>query len=330
MPSLRARMINALLRVTVKPRWRSDLQIAEIRRRASVTDRRLGRGGALVPSEEVEIAGRPARWFGAPELATQRGTLLYLHGGAWVMHLPTLYQRFCAQLCLATGLRVLLLDYRLAPEHPYPAAIDDGLAAYRALVEGGLAPAAIAGDSAGGSLTLVTLMRARDAGLPLPACAVLLSPSTDLTISGASAHYNADADPMFSRGAGDLLPAFYCPGQSRQHPWLSPLFGQWHGLPPLYFVAASTEMLLDDSIRAQDRAVQAGVDAQVEVWPEVPHVFPLFSFLPEARAAMEKIVGFVNRHADAHRRRALPAHPDPAAPSVPVASEPASQQTASS
>ena len=137
------------------------------------------------PVEAVEVAGRRAQWFGAPELAARNGTLLYLHGGAWCLHLPALYAGFAATLSKATGLRVLLVDYRLAPEHPFPAAIDDCLAAYRAMLEsphGG--PVAIAGDSAGGSLTLVTLMRARDAQLPLPACAVLLSPSTDLTFSG--------------------------------------------------------------------------------------------------------------------------------------------------
>jgi acetyl esterase/lipase len=302
-------MLNALLRLTVKPRWRPGLQIAEIRRHASGSDRRFGGGGPQVPSEDVTIGGCAARWFGAPELATQRGTLLYLHGGAWVLHLPALYQRFAAELSVATGLRVLLVDYRLAPEHPYPAATDDCLAVYRALVESGLSPTAVAGDSAGGSLTLVTLMRARDAGLPMPACAVLLSPSTDLTLSGASARYNEQADPMFSSGAGDLLPALYCPGEARQHPWLSPLFGQWNGLPPLYFIAASTEMLLDDSIRAQDRAVQAGVEARIDVWREVPHVFPLFSFLPEARQAVAQIVEFLNAHVE--RRTAAVEHARP-------------------
>jgi acetyl esterase/lipase len=323
-------MLNALLRMTVKPRWRPGLQAGEIRRRASLTDRRFGRGGPAVPGEEVTLAGRPARWFGAPELATRRGTLLYLHGGAWVMHLPALYGRFAAELCVATGLRVLLVDYRLAPEHPYPAATDDCLAAYRALVEPGHTPAAVAGDSAGGSLALVTLMRARDAGLPLPACAVLLSPSTDLTISGASAHYNAEADPMFSPAAGDLLPDLYCPGQPRHHPWLSPLFGAWQGLPPLYFVAGSTEMLLDDSIRAQDRAVQAGVEARIEVWPEVPHVFPLFDFLPEARQARRRMVEFIERHVDGQPR--LPGRDDAGAHASPPAGngEPVAARQASS
>jgi acetyl esterase/lipase len=136
-------------------------------------------------------------------------------------------------------------------------------------------------------------MRARDAQLSLPACGVLLSPSTDLTLSGPSAQYNEAADPMFSAGASDLLPGIYCPGTDRSHPWLSPLFGDWRGLPALYFLVGSTEMLLDDSVRGCDRARQAGVDARIDVWVALPHVFPLFRFLPESRDALERIAGFI-------------------------------------
>ena len=297
MTSLRARAINALLRLTVKPMWRPGLDIAAIRAHAARTDARLARRAIATATEDVVIAGRPARWFGSPQQAAEHGTLLYLHGGAWCIHLPGLYSQFAATLTQATGLRVLLVDYRLAPEHPFPAATDDCFDAYRALAESsGSAPTAVAGDSAGGSLTLVTLMRARDAALPLPACAVLLSPSTDLTLGAPSAQYNAKADPMFSRAAGDLLPDLYCPGLDRRDPLLSPLFGQWAGLPPLYFLAGSTEMLLDDSVRAHDRALQAGPVAEIEVWPKLPHVFPLFGFLPEARDAVGKIAEFVRRH----------------------------------
>ena len=210
---------------------------------------------------------------------SDRGTLLYLHGGAWCLHLPGTYRRLAHRLAALTGLRVLLPDYRLAPEHPFPAAVDDCFATYRWLVDQGYAdrPLAIAGDSAGGSLTLVTMMRARDASLPLPACAALLSPSTDLTMSGPSIEYNERADPMFANAALTLLPDLYCPGVARSHPWLSPLFGQWQGLPPLLFQAGSTEMLLDDSVRAHDRAIAAGVDARIKVWPGLPHVAPLFT-----------------------------------------------------
>jgi acetyl esterase/lipase len=263
---------------------------------------RLVRRAPAIATEAVTVAGVPATWFGAPELA-QRGTVLYLHGGAWCLHLPAIYARFVAQLSQLTGMRVLLPDYRLAPEHPFPAGVDDCFAVYRWMVDEGYTqgPFALAGDSAGGSLSLVTLMRARDARLPLPDCAVLLSPSTDLTTSGASARYNAELDPMFSPAAGDLLPDVYCPGQDRRNPLLSPLFGHWDGLPPLLFHAGSTEMLLDDSIRAHDRAVQAGVAAEIEVFVAMPHVFQAITWLPEARVANRAIADFIVEWS-AHRR----------------------------
>jgi acetyl esterase/lipase len=251
MPSAKARVLNAFLRVTTKRRWRAGMDIGEVRARAGALDRRLGSRLLPIPLQEVLANDVPATWYGAEQLAL-KGTILYLHGGAWCLHLPHLYRQFATRLSTLTGMRVLLPDYRLAPEHPFPAGLDDALAAYRWLVEQGYGarPLYVAGDSAGGNLTAVTLMRARDAGLPLPDCAAMLSPSTDMAMSGASHLYNERIDPMFSAHATNLVPALYCPGADRRHPWLSPLFGDWHGLPPLLFHAGSTEMLLDDSIRA--------------------------------------------------------------------------------
>ena len=298
MPSFRARMINTMLRLTVKPLWRPGLTIDAIRRHTARTDARLGRHRIDCATESVTIDSVPAKWYGSPDLAGRNGTLLYLHGGAWCVHLPGMYGAFAARLSAATGMRVLLVDYRLAPEHQFPAAVDDCLAVYRALVEESAdRPRVIAGDSAGGNLSLITLMRARDAKLPLPACAVLLSPATDITMSGPSIRYNAKADPMFSAGAGDLLPDLYCPGLERTLPLISPLHGDWSGLPPLYFLAGSTEMLLDDSVRAHDRAQQAGTSSRIDVWPDMPHVFPLFQLLPEAKQAIRDIAVFIDEHA---------------------------------
>jgi acetyl esterase/lipase len=144
---------------------------------------------------------------------------------------------------------------------------------------------------------------------------VLLSPSTDLTLSGPSARYNALADPMFNAVSGDLLPDIYCPGQERSHPLLSPLFGNWAGLPPLYFLAGSTEMLLDDSVRAHDRALQAGTSSRIDVWPQLPHVFPIMRMLPESREALHLIVGFIEEHRA--RAESLP-HPASAIAEMPV------------
>jgi len=303
MPSFRARAINRFLRLSTKRIWRPGLDIQQVRQHTAMMDARLSRGVPPVAMEQVDIAGIPATWFGAPELE-RKGTLLYLHGGAWCLHLPGIYRSLVTALSQQTGMRVLLPDYRLAPEHPFPAGIDDCFAVYRWLAERGCAerPFALAGDSAGGNLSLVTLMRARDALLPLPDCAVLLSPATDLTVSGPSQRYNAKADPMFSPAAIDLLPDVYCPGQDRRNPLLSPLFGNWNGLPPLLFHAGSTEMLLDDSIRAHDRAVQAGVEAEIEVWVGLPHVFHVFRLIPESRTGVRAVAEFIDRHAT--RRRA--------------------------
>ncbi|MFO1407850.1 MAG: alpha/beta hydrolase [Steroidobacteraceae bacterium] len=298
MPSLRARMMNAFIRMTTKRVWREDMDIVEVRSHALRMDRRLAGRPPAVPIEDVTVHGIPATWVGDRALEA-RGTLLYLHGGAWCLHLPGIYRRFAARLSALTGMRVLLVDYRLAPEHPFPAATDDCFAAYRWLVEQGYAgrPLVVAGDSAGGSLTAVTLMRARDAGLPLANCAVLISPSTDLTMSGPSATYNLDADPMFSEVSFRMLPPIVCPGLDRTDPLLSPLFGNWAGLPPLLFHAGSTEVLLDDSVRAHDRARQAGVAAEIEVWWQMVHVFQVFHLLPEARTALDRIAAFIARHA---------------------------------
>jgi acetyl esterase/lipase len=313
MPSLRARAINRFLRLTTKRLWRPGLDVQQVRRHTAKMDARLSRGAPPIAMEQVEIAGVPATWFGAPDLE-RKGALLYLHGGAWCLHLPGIYRRLVTALSQQTAMRVLLPEYRLAPEHPFPAGIDDCFAVYRWLAEHGYAerPFALGGDSAGGNLSLVTLMRARDALLPLPDCAVLLSPATDLTVSGPSQRYNAEADPMFSTAAVDLLPDVYCPGQDRRNPRLSPLFGDWNGLPPLLFHAGSTEMLLDDSVRAHDRAVQAGVEAEIEVWVGLPHVFHVFNLIPESRAGVRAVADFIARHGE-HRRETVGAA---AAPTV--------------
>ncbi len=317
MPSIRARLTNAFLRVTTKSVWRPDLDIRQVRAHAAKMDARIGRKAPPVATEAVEFAGVKATWFGDAALSA-RGTILYLHGGAWCIHLPGVYRRLATKLSELTGMRVLLPDYRLAPEHPFPAAIDDCLAVYRALAEGPTGrPRVVAGDSAGGNLALVTLMRARDARLPPPDCAVLLSPATDIALGSPSMRYNAKADPMFSAGAIDLLPDMYCPGLERALPLISPLHGDWTGLPPLYFLAGSTEMLLDDSVRAHDRAQQAGTSARIDVWPDMPHVFPLFAMLPEARQAVADIVAFIGEHT--RHAPALPLSPELDATRDPVA-----------
>ncbi len=294
MPSQRARLTNEFLRLTTKSMWKPDLDLGSIRAHMARMDARLGRRALPVAREEIRIAGVPATWIGEKALEAA-GTILYIHGGAWCLHAPAAYARLATSLSAATGMRVLLIDYRLAPEHRFPAGSDDCLGVYRWLIEQGYheRPLVVAGDSAGGNLTLVTLQRARDAGLPMPCCAVPISPSTDMTMSGPSGQYNAEADPMFSLAAADIFPGLYCPGEDLTNPMISPLFGNWWGLPPLLFHAGSTELLLDDSVRAQDRARQAGVEAYIQVWLNLPHVFHVFHWLPESQQGIAAIAHFI-------------------------------------
>ena len=196
----------------------------------------------------------------------------------------------------ATGLRVLVPDYRLAPEHPFPVGLDDCFAVYRWLIDEGFASQrlAIAGDSAGGNLALGVLMRSRDHGLPLPACAALMSPITDFTGSGRSVQLNEASDVLFGRSALHLVQSAYLGGAAADDPAVSPLFGDWAGLPPLLFHTSDSEMLLDDSLRAVERARACGVHAEAKVWPDLPHVFQLIDLLPEARESLAEI-GKVHR-----------------------------------
>lgn len=259
---------------------------AEIRRFERLFARRM-----QVPvSGTVNLGRSTASWIDAVTPPPER-VVLYLHGGAFITESPQLHGVLLARLCAAAGTRGFMVSYRLAPEHPYPAATDDCLAAYRYLLDNGYPSQriAIAGDSAGGNLTLVTLQRARDEGLPLPAAAVCLSPVTDATFSGASYERNDDVDPLFPRSALEHLAEFYVPAELRSHPYVSPLFGNVAGLPPTLLIVGSSELLLDDSTRY---ACLAG-NATLEVWHDMPHVFPAIASLNEAKLAVQGMARFL-------------------------------------
>ena len=243
----------------------------------------------------VEVAGRAAEWITAAGARTDR-TLLYLHGGGYCVGSIASHRTLAADLSRAAGLRVLLLDYRLAPEHPFPAAVDDATAAYRFLLDGGADPRklAIAGDSAGGGLTAATLLALRDADTPLPAAAALLSPWLDLTLSGASMDALADRDPMVQREPLQRMADAYLHGADAKSPLASPLFADLRHLPPMLVHVGSAETLLDDSTRFAERARAAGVDATLEVWDDMVHVWHAFAFiLPEGRDAVARVGTFL-------------------------------------
>jgi epsilon-lactone hydrolase len=246
----------------------------------------------LAAQTEAVVAGTaPALWIDVKG-ARDDAVVLYLHGGAFVAETPALHGALLARICRVAHARGLMVSYRLAPEHRYPAALDDCVAAYRWLLEQGhdARRIVVAGDSAGGNLTLALLLRARDEGLPLPGGAVALSPVADLTFSGDSIRRNDGVDDMFSADIMEtLVPVYLERAELRTDPHVSPVFGDYEGLPPLLLIVGSTELLLDDSVRVAQRCP----GAQLLVWHGMPHVFPALDFLPEAHEATKRIGRFV-------------------------------------
>jgi acetyl esterase/lipase len=245
--------------------------------------------------EPADAAGVPAEWVTGAGV-TASDVLLYLHGGGYQGGSPAVVRNMVARISVAAQCRVLSVDYRLAPEHPFPAAVDDALAAYRFLLLGGAEPASVAigGDSAGGGLALATLVALRDAGDRLPAAAVTMSPWTDLALTGESLRTRADVDVMIKPAGVPDTVAAYLAGADPRHPYASPLYAQLHGLPPVLIHVGDAEVILDDSTRFAAKAREAGVDVTLEVWDEMPHVFPAFAgFLPESDQAIEHIGGWL-------------------------------------
>lgn len=248
-----------------------------------------------VATRRTVLGGRPALEL-EPAGAADRGRLLYLHGGGYVIGSPDTHAGLVGELVRRAGIRATSLDYRLAPEHPFPAALDDGLAAYRALLDGGTDPAelVVAGDSAGGGLAISLLVAARAAGLPQPAAVAVLSPWTDLTLGGDSIRTLEAADPIFV--AEDLADyaGHYLGDGDRAQPLASPLFADLTGLPPLLVQVGAHELLLDDAVRLAGRAGAGDVEVTLEVWPGVPHVFQHhYGRLDDADAALDRIAGFL-------------------------------------
>jgi acetyl esterase/lipase len=251
-----------------------------------------------VKCERLSAGGVDAEWITAPGAAADRA-VLYLHGGGYVMGSINTHRDMIGRLSRAAQARVLALNYRLAPEHPFPAAVEDALAGYRYLLDQGLQPArmAVAGDSAGGGLTLATLVAARDAGIRLPAAAVCLSPWVDFEGLGESMKTRLHVDPIASPDGTRLLAQAYLAGKDPRTPLAAPLYADFKGLPPLLIQVGDHETLLDDSNRVAARARAAGVKVTLEVWPEMIHVWQLFAtFLPEAQEAIEVIGKFIRAH----------------------------------
>ena len=225
--------------------------------------------------------------------------VVYFHGGVYVLGGAVQAAGLASEVGRRTGARVVSVDYRLAPEHPYPAAADDALAVYQALLGGGADPSDVvfAGESAGGGLAVATLVSARDHGLPLPAAALVMSPYADLTLAGATMDTKAGADVLMSRDNLAARVGDYTAGHDPADPLISPIFADLSGLPPLIIQAGTHEVLLDDAVRLARQAAVADVEVTLDVTPGVPHVFQTFyPILDEAAAALDRAGQFLTAH----------------------------------
>ena len=252
-----------------------------------------------VACESVDAGGVPAEWIAAPGAREDR-VILYLHGGGYVIGSINSHRELASRISRESQARALSIDYRLAPENPFPAGLEDATAAYRWLLSTGVEPTrvVVAGDSAGGGLTLATLLALRDAGAPLPAAGVCLSPWTDLEGTGDSAKPGAVDDPMVQLEGLVTMGRHYLGGADPRDPLAAPLYADYTGLPPLLIQVGTREILLDDATRVAERAKQCSVDVTLEPWEGLIHVWHAFGpTVPESQEAVARIGEFIRKHA---------------------------------
>jgi epsilon-lactone hydrolase len=297
--SLRSRLARLAVRRLVAPALDTSRPL-ELRRRGLERCARLTRLPlpACTRIEPATFRGVPGEWVRNTRQPQQR-TVLYLHGGGYQVGSAAIYREFAAHLARAWQAQVALIDYRLAPEHPFPAATDDVHAAYRSLLEQGVAAQTlvVAGDSAGGGLTLACALQARDTGLPLPGALVLFSPWVDLGVSGHSAQQR-ERDDLLVTANLRAAAADYLAGASTRTPLAAPLFADLHGLPSTLIQATDNEILCDDARRLADALHAAGTPAQLRLWPGLWHVWQILAGkVPEADAALREALAFIEQGA---------------------------------
>jgi acetyl esterase/lipase len=292
MPSLRARLLSSAMRRFYKPRVGRGT-IEEQRREFEQMMKRDGppRGTVVEPVVAADITGERL----TPPGGSADRVLYYLHGGWHYMGSTGTHRGFVGRLARSVGVRALVVNYRLAPEHPFPAGVDDAVAVYRWLLANGVSAQSIvvAGDSAGGGLCLATLLRLRDEGVALPAGAVLISPWTDLAMQGASMRTHAASDPMFVPAQVEKAAALYVGSADAKDPKVSPVYADLRGLPPLLVQVGGDEILLDDSTRLAAGASEGNVT--LKVWEGLFHDFQMLKFLPEAKQAVAEIGAFARQ-----------------------------------
>jgi acetyl esterase/lipase len=293
--SLRAELVRLGVRWFIKRRDRPGTPLAYMRQWRATAERLVPNPPAETETIAVDAGGVPA--VRVTTLASQRHRhVLYLHGGGFVTGASSLYRHLTWRFAAAARARLLSVDYRLAPEHPFPAPVEDAVTAYRWLLADGADArrVAVMGDSAGGTLAFAMLLKARDEGLPLPAAAVGLSPWLDLALTGTSLKLNAEADPMLNAEEAPKLVEYYLAGADPRMPYASPLYGDLAGLPPTLIQVGSDEILRDDAVRMADKLRAAGCHVELEIWPRMPHVWHLFAtVMPEARQAIARIGEFL-------------------------------------
>ena len=299
MASWQARTTSFVLRHWFKPRLaRTPDALAARKVMSGGSPMPAPRGARAMPGNVGGVAGEWMTAEGVPTVAT----LLYLHGGGYFACTPQTYRAITASFALA-GFKTFAPDYRLAPEHQFPAGLEDAVAAYRGLLETH-APQqlVVAGDSAGGGLSMALMLSLRERGIPLPAAAALFSPFVDLAATGESARTNSARCAMFDSESFGRAAQYYLGDRDRRAPLASPLYAELHGLPPLLIHVGSDETLLDDSRRLAERAQRAGVKTQIKIWPAVPHVWQLFQrWVPEGRSSLREAGMFFAREVGAAR-----------------------------
>jgi epsilon-lactone hydrolase len=294
MASIRAHLISFVIKHVTKRQLLACKTPLDVRRVFNSARSMPHRGATYTAGT---LGGVPGEWVEAKDIEP-RATLLYLHGGGYVAMSPQTHRAITGAFAMR-GFRVFAADYRLAPEHAFPAALDDATAAWRALRAAVDGPAYVAGDSAGGGLTLSLLLNLRDMardnpGERAPDAACVFSPWTDLAATGASVKTNADRDPLLVPDHEGVIAAAYLGGADPRTPLASPLYGDYAGLPPIIFNVGESEILLDDSRRVVDRARAAGVPVELKIVGTVPHVWQIMNrLLPEGRRSMDEAAAFL-------------------------------------
>lgn len=294
MPSMRSLIIQRMIN-DLKDTLIPEIPLNERRRRIDAIARRAIRVPRCATVTNISANGIPADWI-VPNFYHPNRVVLYLHGGYYILFSPTTHRGLTGRIACAAEAQVLAIDYRLAPEHPFPSALEDAITAYKWLLSQGYESTniAIGGDSAGGGLTLATATALRDQQQPMPGALFVLSPWTDLTFSGSSVRTRATRDPILNLEEGRQIAPLYHGNTAPTHPYISPVFADVKGFPPCFIQVGSEEILFDDAARMNEKMEKAGIVHWFETWEGMWHVFQAYApYVPEAEEAIKRIGTFI-------------------------------------